>query len=74
MQLTSLVGLLRVLGLVEGLEVLVPEPVPSPLDRLRTRGRHRLRARPSREDKPGVPWTWGGDLPESPPLGPDKPS
>lgn len=69
-QLTSLIGLLRVLGLLDGLEVLVPEPVPSPLERLKTDGRRRQRARRRLEhDVAEATWRWGGELPMSPPSG-----
>lgn len=62
-QLTSLIGLLRGLGLLERLDVLVPEPTPSPLERLRTQGAQRQRARaPRSEPKPtGGLWTWADE-------------
>lgn len=69
-QLASLIGLLRVLGLLDGLEVLVPELVPSPIERLETEGRRRRRARPSHErEVADSTWTWGDELPKSPPSG-----
>jgi len=43
-QLTNLVRVLRVLGLIEDLAALAPEPGPSPLEQLRNRGRERKRA------------------------------
>lgn len=61
-QFTSVVRILRQLGLLEALDRLVPEPLPSPIDRLKRRGRERQRARPkgSREaDGEGGPWRWG---------------
>lgn len=43
-QVVTLIRVLRVLGLLEGLERAVPEPPPSPLEQLRRRGRERQRA------------------------------
>jgi transcriptional regulator with XRE-family HTH domain len=63
-QLTSLIGLLRSLGLLEGLEVLIPEPAPHPIERLRTQGQRRRRARGPREQPSAdATWTWGEDQP-----------
>ena len=42
--LVSLLRLMRVFGLVEGLERVFPEPVPSPIQRLDLKGRERQRA------------------------------
>ena len=57
----SLIRVLRALDLLEALDRLVPEPLPSPVERLRTEGRRRRRARPPR-GRPadgGSPWSWG---------------
>lgn len=59
-QLSGLLRVLRVLGLVERLATLLPEPRPSPVALARERGRRRRRASPrkprgAREE----PWTWG---------------
>lgn len=43
-QLVTLIRVLRVLGLLGGLERAVPEPSPSPIEELRLRGRERRRA------------------------------
>jgi transcriptional regulator with XRE-family HTH domain len=43
-QLVTLIRVLRVLGMVGGLERAVPEPPPSPVEELRLRGRERRRA------------------------------
>ena len=63
-QLTSLIGVLRSLGLLEGLDVLLLEPAPRPVERLRRQGQRRKRARAPRErpDADGT-WTWGEDQP-----------
>lgn len=72
-QLTSLIGLLRVLGLLNGLEVLVPEPVPNPIERLKTEGQRRKRARPSQLGEAAeITWTWGAELPAAPPPDPGR--
>lgn len=63
---SSLIRVLRVLGLIGGLDRLVPEPGPTPIELLELRGRQRRRAAPSKsrlpEDAPAVePWVWGDE-------------
>ena len=61
-RLASLIRVLRFLGLLDTLDVLVPEPVPSPIERLRLRGSERRRARPRAGTRPEAsPWTWGDE-------------
>jgi transcriptional regulator with XRE-family HTH domain len=63
-QLSSLIRVLRVLGLLESLDHLVPEPAPSPLERLKLAGRERRRARRREAGDAGdeaEPWTWGDE-------------
>lgn len=64
-KLSSLVRILRTLGLLEALELLVPEPIPSPIERLKLQGKQRRRAgRPRSPDGPGAdakPWAWGDE-------------
>jgi transcriptional regulator with XRE-family HTH domain len=63
-QLTNLVRVLRALGLLDALDRLVPEPPPSPIDRLRTAGRERQRAgRSAARSEPArpAPWAWGDE-------------
>lgn len=58
---TSLVRVLRVLGLLDSLDRLVPEPLPSPVERLRLQGRRRLRAgapRRGSSERGADPWRW----------------
>jgi putative transcriptional regulator len=43
-QLVTLIRVLRILGLIDGLDRVVPEPAPSPIEQLRHRGRKRRRA------------------------------
>lgn len=62
---TSLVRVLRALGLLDALDRLIPEPLPSPVERLQLQGRRRRRARGggSREMPPqdAKPWRWGDE-------------
>ena len=75
-QLSSVVRMLRGLELLPGLDALLPEPGPRPMDLLRLRGRERRRAYSPRSAIPKVdsasgsgaapstsrhPWTWGED-------------
>lgn len=60
----SLIRVLRVLGLLDALEQLVPEPGPSPIEQLELRGHRRRRASGSRttgrpEPPRARPWSWG---------------
>jgi transcriptional regulator with XRE-family HTH domain len=65
-KIISLVRILRALDLIDRLDQLVPEPLPSPLERLKTSGRQRQRASGRRgggaEKSEGPPvggWSWG---------------
>lgn len=61
---TSLIRVLRALGLLASLDRLVPEPLPSPVERLRLQGRQRQRARGGRRENPqeeALPWRWGDE-------------
>jgi transcriptional regulator with XRE-family HTH domain len=69
-QLWGFLRLCRVLGLVERLDVLLPEPEPSPLELMKLRGRLRRRVRPARPamadnlllaEAPAKPWRWGDE-------------
>jgi putative transcriptional regulator len=59
-RLTSLVRILRALGLLDALDRLIPEPLPSPLERVRLQGRRRQRARHSqnKDQRRGNAWRW----------------
>lgn len=69
-QLSTFVSLLRVLGLIDGLDSLLPEPEPSPMELLKMKGKQRQRASSPhedtettnrvRDDEP-APWVWGED-------------
>jgi transcriptional regulator with XRE-family HTH domain len=63
---TSLIRVLRALALLGGLDVAVPEPLPSPLEQLKLHGRTRRRAgHPRRRGRPASdePWRWGDEEP-----------
>ena len=62
-QLSSLVRVLRALGLLDGLELALPAPPPSPMALLRTAGATRQRASPRAAPPAGEvadrePWQW----------------
>jgi putative transcriptional regulator len=61
---TSLIRALRALGRLEALDQLLPEPLPSPIERLRLQGRRRQRAGSPRGEQGGGekgPWRWGDE-------------
>ncbi len=61
-QTLSLVRLLRVLDLLQGLDQLVPETGPRPMDLLKLKGKERQRASLRRDaGSPGDAWSWGED-------------
>ena len=63
-QVTSLVRVLRALGLLDNLDALVPAPMASPIEALKAKARERRRASPaSKKPKSGSAWTWGDDKP-----------
>jgi transcriptional regulator with XRE-family HTH domain len=64
-QMTSMVRLLRMLGLLEALDAAIPESIELPiaqLERERRGTRRRARARSDRPDEPnGERWSWGDE-------------
>jgi hypothetical protein len=52
-----------VLGLVDRLDQLVPEPLPSPIERLKLQGKRRRRAATAAkgDDASSTTWAWGDD-------------
>ena len=58
-QLSGFVRVCRVLGLVEHLEVLLPEPAPSPMAQLKLLGWKRRRATGKKAESGKKKWTWG---------------
>jgi transcriptional regulator with XRE-family HTH domain len=69
-QLVSFVRVLRALDLLDPLDRLVPEPLPSPIELLKLHGRRRRRASGERggdtvnaEDEAKKSWRWGDERP-----------
>jgi transcriptional regulator with XRE-family HTH domain len=76
-QLTSFIRVLRALGLLDALDELVPEPLASPIELLKLRGKRRRRASGARGKRAGAapagehdppqdtiaPWRWGDERP-----------
>lgn len=62
-QVANLIRCLRGLGKLEGLERLLPETPPNPIDLLERQGKSRQRARRDTDDSggTGTPWTWGDE-------------
>lgn len=61
-QSPNLVRVLRVLQLLDGLEVLLPSAGPGPMDALRREGRTRQRAPRAGVGEPSArPWRWGDE-------------
>jgi transcriptional regulator with XRE-family HTH domain len=58
-QLTTLIRVLRVLDAASGLDGVIPEPGPRPMDLLHSKGKARQRASSPRTTTPtGKPWRW----------------
>lgn len=69
-KLGSFVRVLRALGQLDVLDRVLPEPLPSPIERIRLQGRQRRRAGRSRgphTPDPDAPWTWGPSDPNDEP-------
>lgn len=62
-QTLSFVRILRALDLIAGLDGLIPEPVPGPMDLLRRKSKLRLRASKKQDDRiqDGKSWRWKED-------------
>jgi transcriptional regulator with XRE-family HTH domain len=66
-RLASLVRVLRVLGLLDALDRLIPEPMPSPIERVKLQGRRRQRASGAHahagadSHAPRDAWRWGDE-------------
>lgn len=63
-QLVTLIRVLRALDLLDGLEVAIPEPAPSPIERFRHQeGKRRRASRGAGEEPPARPgpWRWGDE-------------
>ena len=61
-QMSTVIRILRVLDLLQGVDRLVPEPGLRPMDLLKLKGRERKRASvPRKAKQSGKAWTWGDD-------------
>lgn len=63
-QLTSLLRVLRALGLLDSLDALVPAPALSPIQQLKRQGKVRRRASGSGDaiaETPAEPWSWNDE-------------
>jgi len=61
-QMSSMIRLFRVLDLLPGLESLVPDAEPRPMELLKRKGKARQRASKPRAAKPSAePWRWGDE-------------
>ncbi len=58
-QMSSIIRIFRVLGLLQNFEHILPQTGPGPMELLRGKGKTRQRATRSRKpDDTGRPWTW----------------
>ncbi|MHB1350282.1 MAG: helix-turn-helix domain-containing protein [Desulfobulbaceae bacterium] len=61
-QFSTVVRILRILDLLQGLDQMIPEPVPRPLDLLKKKGKVRQRVSSSKPpEKAPKKWTWGDE-------------
>ncbi len=60
-QLSGFIRVCRALDLVERFELLVPEPVPSPVELVKRQGRMRQRASPRKKQPAARKWRWGDE-------------
>jgi len=61
-QLSGFIRVCRVLDLMERFDLLVPEPVPSPVEQLKLGGKRRKRASKVKASKtPAKKWQWGDE-------------
>ena len=58
-QMSSMIRIFRVLNLLPGLDQMIPEAGPGPIDLLKRKGKVRRRATGRRSDRSDEPWTWG---------------
>ena len=61
-QLSGFIRVCRALDLIERLDLLIPEPVSSPIEQLKLGGKKRRRASASKAVKPSAKkWQWGDE-------------
>ena len=60
--MSGLIRVCRALEMMDRLDLLVPEPVSSPIEQLKLQGRTRRRAGPKKKAKaPSKNWRWGDE-------------
>lgn len=59
-QLSNLIRLLRSLDLLQNLDALIPEPMPSPIQQMKLRGKSRKRASSLNKEEDKT-WSWEDD-------------
>ena len=59
--LDSFIRILAALNLQQNMDMLIPDPRIRPIERIRTGGSERRRARPSKAVKSGKRWRWGSE-------------
>ncbi|BDD87675.1 helix-turn-helix domain-containing protein [Desulfofustis limnaeus] len=61
-QCATIIRILRALDVLQGLDRMIPEPLPRPLELLKQKGKVRQRASSHRRsDKNPEDWSWGDD-------------
>jgi transcriptional regulator with XRE-family HTH domain len=61
-QLSGFIRVCRVLDLIEYFDLLVPEPLPSPVEQLKLGGKRRKRASKTKTAQPSPKkWQWGNE-------------
>jgi transcriptional regulator with XRE-family HTH domain len=61
-QLSGFIRVCRVLNLIERFDLLIPEPLPSPVAQLKSGGKKRQRASTTKPAKPSAKkWQWGDE-------------
>jgi transcriptional regulator with XRE-family HTH domain len=61
-QLSSFIRVCRVLGVLDRIDLFVPEPAPSPVEQLKLRGRKRQRASANQATQASFKkWQWGNE-------------
>ena len=59
-RLSGFLRVCRVLGVLDRLDLLLPEPAPSPIEQLKMHGKKRQRVRPRKNERgTKSEWTWG---------------
>jgi len=62
-QMSSFIRVLRGLGLLQGLESLIPKPVVRPMDLLKLKGKVRQRASSKKRKNPSIKeWSWNDEV------------